>query len=110
MDVEVISDRVRVTANATGLSVYRKQGSTWVDPKTVAWNDLVDAEFTVGTFDSVPALWASTKSPKRMHLVDSRLLSDQQWREVKAAVAAWTSGRVDIDLSRRDDPPSITDF
>lgn len=109
-ELVVAGTRTRVTANSSGLVVDRQQGSSWTEYRRLGWDDIVEVEFTVGTYDPVLALWASTGAGARTHLVDSRQLTGTQWSEIVSAVAAWTSGRVIIDLSKRTDPRSITDF
>lgn len=106
----MVGTRVRVTANSGGLVVDGQQGGSWKLYVRLDWDEIVKAYFTVGTYDPLVALYATTRGGKREHLVDSRQLNDKQWKDVVSAVAAWTSGRVVIDPSTRADPRSITDF
>jgi hypothetical protein len=105
----VVGARVRVTATSSGLVVYRQQGSSWTRYVGFGWSEIDKAYFTAGTYDPLVALYATT-SQRKHHLVDSRQLTSEQWGELASAVAAWTSGRVVIDLSGRADPRSVTDI
>ncbi|MGW6933544.1 hypothetical protein ACWGE0_26040 [Lentzea sp. NPDC054927] len=109
----VVGRRVRVTVNGNGLVVHSQQGSAWREYVGFEWKQIYKAYLDSGTYDAALALYATTSNgegSRKRHLVDAQHLTRAQWSELASAAAAWTAGRVVIDLSPLDDPPPITDI
>ena len=63
--------------------------------------------FSIGSRDSVIALYAWAAAGKPHYVADSRTLDHLQWTQLGELIAGVTSGRLTLDVASRDDPRSI---
>lgn len=63
--------------------------------------------FSIGSHDSIVALYAWAAAGKPVYVADSRVLDRLQWTQLGELIAGATSGRLVLDLASRDDPRSI---
>lgn len=84
-------------------------GYRWEVRARMRWEEVALLDFGYGSHDTVVSLYAVPRGGRRLHLVDARVFTAAQWKELVAGVEAHSGGRLTIDLSRRDRPGPLGD-
>jgi hypothetical protein len=110
-DRTVLTHNIQFIVDDAGMLVRGKRkspaGDVWEERLRIGWSEVTGLGFSIGSHDSVVALYAFTAVGKPRYLADSRVLGRSQWTRLGELIAGATSGRVTLDVASRDDFPSI---
>lgn len=100
----IVSDRVIVTVDASGLTVRRRLADRWETALVLSWQRVRRLSFDVAPHDEVIALYAWTTDGSRSYAFDAGFLTRPQWRTLAEYTRAASAGTVTVDLASRDRP------
>jgi hypothetical protein len=107
----VLTQDIQFIVDDAGMQVRRKRkrpaGDIWEERLRIRWSAVRGLGFSIGSHDSVVALYAWAVAGKPHYVADSRALDHLQWAQLGALIAGATSGRLTLDLASRDDSRSI---
>lgn len=107
----VVTQDIQFIVDDAGMQVRRKRkrptGDVWEERLRIRWSAVRGLGFSIGSHDSVVALYAWAAAGTPLYVADSRTLDHLQWAQLGALIAGATSGRLTLDVASRDDPRSI---
>ena len=107
----VLTRDIQFIVDDAGMQVRGKRrspaGDVWEERLRIGWSEVTGLGFSIGSHDSVPALYAFRAIGKPHYVADSRVLGHSQWTRLGELIAGATSGRVTLDVASRDDFLSI---
>jgi hypothetical protein len=110
-DGTVLTRDIQFVVNDAGMQVRGKRktptGDVWEERLRISWSGMTGLGFSIGSHDSVVALYAWAAAGNPHYVADSRVLDNLQWTQLAELIARATSGRLTLDVASRDDPRSI---
>jgi hypothetical protein len=110
-DRTVLTRDIQFVVDDVGMQVRGKRktpaGDVWEERLRIRWSAVTGLGFSIGSHDSVVALYARAATGKPHYVADSRVLDHLQWTQLGGLIAGATSGRLTLDVASRDDPRSI---
>lgn len=102
-DRTVLTHDIQFIVNDAGMQVRGKRrspaGDVWEERLRIGWSEVTALGFSIGSHDSVPALYAFRAVGKPHYVADSRVLGRSQWTRLGELIAGATSGRVTLDVA-----------
>ncbi len=110
-DGTVLTQDIQFIVDNAGMKVRGKRktpaGDVWEERLRIRWSAVTGLGFSIGSHDSVIALYAWAAAGKPHYVADSRALDHLQWTQLGELIAGATFGRLTLDVASRDDPRSI---
>ena len=110
-DGTVLTQEIQFIVDDAGMQVRGKRktptGDVWEERLRIRWPAVTGLGFSIGSHDSVVALYAWGAAGKPYYVADSQVLDHLQWTQLGELIAGATSGRLTLDVASRDDLRSM---
>jgi len=100
---------IEFTADRSGIKVRHQAAASrgrggWRTSVDLGWGEIERLVFDTDHRDPIVSLYAVRFAGGRVHVVDSRSISETSWEKLAARIPALTEGRLIVDLAQRDNP------